>query len=153
MIPSFIPLMNAENCSPTRHQEIFSDQEFRFYLYIQTSKLVLHSYQCNQAFGYVNETITSQSHNTWQDAALQQPWPYPKAWHTLSSTPELVYCTWQSTARLYTIIIAQTVRRSVIKWGFGHFKAHKKGEYSPRNICFVDSRNLWHQRVIGVRVT
>lgn len=88
-----------------RLREIFLDREFRFHLHIQIGKLTLHSHQCSQAFAYANETIPSQSHNTGQDAALQQPCPYPKAWHTLSSTPELVYCTWQSTARLYTVII------------------------------------------------
>lgn len=109
-----------------RLQGIFSDREFQFHLYIQIWKLTLHWHQCSQAFAYVNETIPSQSHNTGQDAALQQPCPYPKAWHTLSSTPELVYCTWQSTARLYTIIITQTERRDFINSGFGHFKEHKR---------------------------
>lgn len=111
-------------------------------------KLVFCSYQCSRAVGYV---ITSQSHNTGQDAALHQPWPYPKAWRTLSSTPELVYCTWQSTARLYTAV-TQTGRRGITISGFTRFRPCKN-KFSPGNVCFVDSCNLWHQWVIRVRVT
>lgn len=56
-----------------RHQEIFLDQELQFHLDIQTLKLMLNSHQCSQAVGEVIETITSQAHNTGQDAARQQP--------------------------------------------------------------------------------
>lgn len=68
-----------------------------------TDRLRLVNCSHIQASGHTIATRASQhiqSHSISQDAA-QASWPYPKAWHTSPSTPELVYCTWRSETRLH----------------------------------------------------